>query len=113
MIPRRVTYNPDNVIPSSEREGWTLGYIGIPWAGPWPKENGDLFVTDPDGWQAGIAWESSGPEIVDVCGASDGRWGVFQVCFPIPVMSEQDLIRNFHAVLPLLKERRAAASTPK
>ncbi len=101
------TYNEKNVIARSERDGWTLGYIGIPWPGPWPKKNVDLFVADPEGWQAGIAWESTGPEILDIAGASEGRWGVFQVKFPEAVMSEDDLIKNFHIVLPLLKKRRA------
>jgi hypothetical protein len=102
------TYNERNIIANSARDGWTLGYIGIPWLGPWPKKNGDLFVTDPDGWQAGIAWESSGPAILDISGASVGRWGVFQVRFPVAVMSEDDLIKNFYIVLPLLKKRRAS-----
>lgn len=103
---RSETYNAANVIAGSEHDGWSLGYIGIPWPGPWPKRNGDLFVTDPQGWQAGIAWESSGPGIELISGPSEGRWGVFQVLFPYPVMSEQDLIHNFHLVLPLLKEQR-------
>lgn len=101
------TYNPANLIHRSERDGWMLGYIGIPWPGPWPKLNGDLFVVDPDGWQAGIAWTNSGPEIEPIAGSSEGRWGVFQVLFPLPVMSEDDLIRNFHLVLPLLRKVRA------
>lgn len=100
------TYNPANAIRRSERDGWTLGYIGIPWPGPWPKISGDLFVADPDGWQAGIAWETKGPEIEPILGPSDGRWGVFQVRFPLEVMSEDDLIRNFHLVLRLLKRER-------
>lgn len=99
-------YNARNIITGSECGGWTLGYIGIPWPGPWPKKNGDLFVTDPDGWQAGIAWESSGPDILDISGASEASWGMFQVKFPVVVMSEGDLIKNFHMVLPLLKQRR-------
>lgn len=69
------TYNEENTIARSERDGWTLGYIGIPWPGPWPKKNGDLFMTDPNGWQVGISWESSGPEILDISGASEGRFG--------------------------------------
>lgn len=84
-----------------------LGYVGTPWPGPWPKLSGDLFVVDPEGWQAGIAWESNGPDIEAIVGASDERWGVFQVRFPVPVMSEDDLIANFHLVLPLLKRERA------
>ena len=101
------SYNSQNQITSSACEGWSLGYIGTPWSGPWPKPSGDLFVSDPDGWQAGIAWESHGPEILKIAGPGKGRWGVFQVLFRIPVMSEQDLVRNFHEVLPLLKEERS------
>ena len=104
---RNDTYNANNAIRRSEKDGWMLGYIGIPWPGPWPKLNGDLFVADPEGWQAGIAWESTGPDIEPIAGPSDERWGVFQVRFPQPVMSENDLIANFHLVLPLLKRERA------
>jgi hypothetical protein len=100
-------YDEGNVIARSERDGWTLGYIGLPWPGPWPKRSGDLFVTDPGGCQAGIAWESSGPDILRIGAASGGLWGLFQVRFPLPVMSEDDLIQNFHIVLPLLKKERA------
>lgn len=104
---RNDTYNARNAIRRSEKEGWMLGYVGTPWPGPWPKLSGDLFVVDPEGWQAGIAWESNGPDIEAIVGASDERWGVFQVRFPVPVMSEDDLIANFHLVLPLLKRERA------
>jgi len=103
-------YDSEKLIAASELDGWKLGYIGMPWPGPWPKRSGDLFVVDSDGWQAGIAWEDSGPEILRISGPTPGRWGVFQLCFPFPVMSEPDLIRNFHAVLPSLKEQRAAVN---
>lgn len=101
------TYAIGKLIAASGLEGWILGYVGIPWPGPWPKLSGDLFVVDPDGGQAGIAWEVSGPDIQTISTPSPGRWGVYQVRFPFQVMSEQDLIRNFHAVLPLLKQQRA------
>ena len=104
---RYSTYDERSLIARSERDGWILGYIGAPWTGPWPKTNGDLFVADPDGWQAGISWENAGPEILDISGATEPRWGVFQLKFPVAVMSEDDLIKNFHMVLPLLKKRRA------
>jgi len=100
------TYNPENTIARSERDGWLLGYVGIPWPGPWPKSNGDMFVVDPEGWQAGIAWESQGPDIKQISGPCSSRWGVFQVKFPIVVRSEEDLIHNFHLVLSLLKQQR-------
>jgi hypothetical protein len=101
------SYDPDKLIPSSERDGWMLGYIGIPWPGPWPKKNGDLFVVDSEGWQAGLAWESTGPELEVIAGPSSGRWGVFQIRFSLTVMCEQDLVRNFHLVLPLLQQQRS------
>lgn len=104
------TYDSYKLIAGSELDGWRLGTIGVPWLGPWPKLCGDLFVADPDGWQAGIAWESKGPDILPISGPSQGRWGVFQVRFPHAVMSEQDLVRNFHAVLPLLKQQRASVT---
>ncbi|MDO9437641.1 hypothetical protein [Hydrogenophaga sp.] len=107
FVKQNDTYNANNAIRRSEKDGWMLGYIGISWPGPWPKLNGDLFVADADGWQAGIAWESKGPDIESIAGPSDERWGVFQVRFPLPVMSENDLIANFHLVLPLLKRERA------
>ena len=106
-MPLKPVYDPSCTLPQSERDGWKLGYIANPWPGPWPKLNGDLFVTDPQGWHAGIAWESSGPRIKQLLGPHEDRWGVFQVLFEIPVMSEQDLIRNFHAILQQLKEQRA------
>ena len=99
-------YNNSNLIAGSERDGWLLGYVGVPWRGPWPKLCGDLFVVDPDGGQAGVAWESVGPAIQQLLGPAQERWGVFRVLFSIPVMSEQDLIANFHLALPLLKEER-------
>jgi hypothetical protein len=101
-------YDPGKLIPDSGLDGWFLAYIGVPWPGPWPKLCGDLFAIDPAGGQVGIAWESQGPDIAKICGPSPGRWGVYQMRFPIPVMSEQDLIRNFHAVLPLLKQQYAS-----
>ena len=103
-------YDPRGLLLESEREGWLLGMIASPWPGPWPKKNGDLFVVAPDGWQAGLAWESTGPDLLVISGPDESRWGVFQICFPIPVMGMQDLVRNFHAVLPRLKEQHTAAT---
>jgi hypothetical protein len=101
-------YPPCGVLPSSEQDGWSLGYIGQPWPGPWPKRCGDLFVVEPGGWQAGISWESTGPDFLEILGPSRSRWGVFQVKFPFPVMGEDDLVRNFHEILPRLRRHRAA-----
>lgn len=102
-------YDLQGLIAESERDGWYLGLIASPWPGPWPKLNGDVFVMAPDGWQAGLAWESTGPAILPISGPGESRWGVFQVRFPIPVMSMHDLTRNFYEVLPLLKTQHALA----
>jgi hypothetical protein len=110
-MPDHASYDPEKLLPSSEFDGWMLGYIGIPWPRPWPKKNGDLFVADPEGWQAGLAWESTGPELEIIAGPSSGRWGVFQVQFPLPVMCEQDLVSNFHLVLPRLQQQRSTVGS--
>jgi hypothetical protein len=104
----RVAYDEDKLLPGSDRDGWRLGLMGLPWPGPWPKRNGDLFVCAPNGDQAGIAWESGGPDITRISEPSDERWGVFQLRFPIEVLQPGDLIRNFHTVLPLLQREYAA-----
>jgi hypothetical protein len=67
-------------------------------------------VQAPDGTQAGIAWESTGPKLSLISGPSESRWGVYQVLFPIAVYSEADLVRNFHKVLPALQEAHRSAS---
>jgi hypothetical protein len=93
-------------LPESERDGWHLALRGEP-RGPCPKLSGDVCVIAPDGARVDVAWENDGPSIVELAGESPGRWGVFRVLFPIPVMCEQDLVRNFHEILPLLKQRYA------
>jgi hypothetical protein len=104
-------YDEAKLIPGSGIDGWRLGYIGVPWPGPWPKRNGDLFVQDPDGGQMGLAWESEGPDLLKIRGEVLGRRSVYQVRFPHPVMSEHDLVRNFHSVLPLLKKALAESAS--
>lgn len=46
----------------------------------------------------------SRPPIRELMGPSQGRWGVLQVLFPIPVMGKNDIARNFDVVLPLLTQ---------
>jgi hypothetical protein len=53
-----------------------------------------------------IASESAGPEVREILGASASRWGIYQVRFPIPVMGDHDLVRNFVVVLPTLPDLR-------
>ena len=46
-----------------------------------------------------------GPAAFGALGAeSPGRHAVLQVLFPIPVMCENDIARNFREILPALKQ---------
>jgi hypothetical protein len=93
--------------PLAERDAWRLFLRGEP-VGPWPRQSGDVYVLAPDGSEVALAWESRGPPIRELVGPSQGRWGVLQVLFPIPVMGKNDIARNFDVVLPLLKQHYAA-----
>ena len=91
----------------AEAEGWRLFLRGSP-GGPWPKLCGDIYAIAPDGLEVALAWESKGPPLLELSGPSPGRHAVLQVLFPIPVMCENDIARNFREILPVLKEWYAA-----
>ncbi len=100
------------LIEETRLDGWCFGAItefedpdGCTW--------GDGFVEAPDGSRAGLVWEvESGKEIVEIMPPERDRWGVYQVPFIRPVRNTEDLVANFHAILPQLKElhRRATGS---
>jgi hypothetical protein len=89
--------------PLVELEGWSLFLRGPP-RGPWPKLCGDIYAIAPDGLEVALAWESKGPPLSELSGPSPGRHAVLQVLFPIPVMCENDIARNFREILPVLKQ---------
>jgi len=57
---RNDAYNAKNTIPHSAQSGWTLGYIGIPWPGPWPKLNGDFLPQIPRVGRLGLLGKAMG-----------------------------------------------------
>ena len=67
--------------------------------------SGDGFVQAPDGSRAGIIWGLEKEPSISVCiEPEEGRWGVYEIGFIKPVKTMDDLIVNFKAVLPLIKE---------
>jgi len=95
------------ILEGSEQDGFVFGVITDPKGASW----GDAYVIAPDGWRAGIVWQITGDPDPLVCAPSATRWGVYAFRFDTPMDSDQDLIRNLHAVLPQLKVYYAAART--
>ena len=98
-------YHGFEVVPETETDGWTYGAISDYEGGR--HTEGDGFVVAPDGARAGIAWATDTPDFYEISPPDDERWGVYGVRFPRPVSSIDDLVFNFRAVLPKLKERYA------
>jgi len=73
-----------------------------------PQTEGDGFVLAPDGSRAGIAWATDTPDFYEICAPSEGRWGVYGMCFERPVSCVEDLVFNFRAVLPKLQRKHAS-----
>ena len=94
---------PPKRSPLTEMDGWSLFLRGTPY-GPWPKLCGDIYAIAPDGLEVALAWESKGPPLLELSGASPGRHAVLQVLFPIPVMCENDIALNFREILPVLTQ---------
>ena len=93
--------------PLVEVDGWRLFLRGMP-RGPWPKRCGDVYAIAPDGLEVALAWESEGPQLLELSGPLPGRRAVLRVLFPIPVMCEVDIARNFLEILPMLKQWHGA-----
>jgi hypothetical protein len=92
----------------SEKDGFVFGAITRSRTDA-PASWGDAYVVAPDGARAGIVWVMKGPVTEVVLPPEAGRGGVYQFLFEHPVLSDADLIRNLHAILPRLKELYAAA----
>jgi len=92
----------------SEKDGFVFGAITRSRTDA-PASWGDAYVVAPDGTRAGIVWVMKGPVTEVVLPPEPARWGVYQFLFEHPVLSDADLIRNLHAILPRLKELYAEA----
>ena len=96
------------LLPDSEKDGFVFGVITKSGTDA-PASWGDAYVVAPDGTRAGIVWVMKGPVTEVVFPPDPLRWGVYQFLFEHPVLSDADLIRNLHAILPRLKELYASA----
>jgi len=97
-------YHGFTVVPETETDGWVLGVISE-YDCDEPQTEGDAFVIAPDGSRAGIAWATDTPDFYEIIPPGPKRWGVYGVRFPQPVGCLEDLIANFRAVLPHLKQK--------
>jgi hypothetical protein len=91
-------------VPESETDGWIYGAI-TDYNTEEPETEGDGFVVAPDGSRAGIVWSTDSPDFYEISPPDDKRWGVYGVRFLRPVSSIEDLVLNFRAILPRLKEK--------
>ncbi len=97
-------YHGFPVVPESETDGWFYGAI-TEYKGVEPQDEGDGYVIAPDGSRAGIAWATDTPEFYEILPPDKHRWRVYGICFSRPVASVEDLVFNFRAALPMLKEK--------
>ena len=88
------------VIPETYIDGWVLGEV-TPYLG---EESGDGFVVAPDGTQASLIWELGEGDLTEIMPGTPERWGVYAVSFPKLMSTLENLVQNFHEVLPALKE---------
>lgn len=66
---------------------------------------GDGFIQAPDGTRAGLIWEiAEQPYVAVNIPPEEDRWGVYNIGFNRSISSIEDLVENFHTILPLLKE---------
>lgn len=92
------------VIEESETDGWRYGAITA-FEGVEDEGAGDGFVIAPDGSRAGIVWSVDSPVFETIMPPDGERWGVYGVRFPKAVSSKNDLVENFRAILPRLKDQ--------
>ena len=96
-------YHGFPIVPETETDGWYYGAI-TEYEDPNGCTDGDAYVVAPDGSRAGLVWDVGTNKISEICPPDKGRWGVYQVWFPRPTKTTEDLIFNFRSVLPALKD---------
>ena len=99
-------YHGFPVVPESETDGWLFGAI-TEFVDPAGCTDGDGYVIAPDGSRAGLVWDVGSREIREISPPEKDRWGVYQVWFPHPVRTVDDLVSNFRSVLPQLQSIHA------
>jgi len=64
---------------------------------------GDGYVQAPDGSRAGLVWAVGTYESKELLKPDPERWGVYEVAFPRPIHTIEDLVYNFRHLLPWLQ----------
>lgn len=95
-------YHGFPVVPETLTDGWCFNAITDPFD-PSGADSGDAFVVAPDGTRAGLIWDVGVGEPIEIRPPEPERWGVYQVWFPRPVVTMDDLIHCFQSVLPQLQ----------
>jgi hypothetical protein len=95
-------YSTFPVVPESETDRWFYGAI-TEFIDPEGCSDGDGYVVAPDGSRAGLVWDIGTRKAQEISPPDKERWGVYQVWFPQPVRTVEDLVANFRFVLPQLK----------
>ena len=99
-------YHGFPLVPESTTDGWIFGAI-TEYEERAGCDSGDAFVQAPDGSRAGLVWDVGNGEPAEISPPTENRWGVYQIWFPKPVRNTADLVENFRAVLPKLRELHA------
>jgi len=97
-------YHGFPLVEETRTEGWCFGAI-TEFEDSSGCESGDGFVVAPDGSRAGIVWEVGEGEMEEIGPPEPDRWGVYAVWFPRATRTVDDLVFNFHHVLPALKRK--------
>lgn len=98
------------LIPETETDGYIFGAI-TDFLEPDSEEGcttGDGYVQAPDGSRAGLVWQiyPKGEKRFTVLAEPDEkRWGVYNIGFPKPIKTLNDLVYNFKQLLPLIKKQ--------
>jgi hypothetical protein len=95
-------YHGFPLVPETMTDGWVYGAI-TDFEDPKGCEFGDGYVIAPDGRRAGLIWQVGVGEPAEIIAPEPQRWGVYEVWFPKPIRTVEDLVNAFRNVLPYLQ----------
>ncbi|MEO7715188.1 MAG: hypothetical protein ABIY70_03220 [Capsulimonas sp.] len=100
-------YDSFPLIEETNTDGWRYGAITEFIEPEYPEgcTSGDGFVEAPDGSRAGIVWDMDTEGVHGIEPPGGNRWGVWEVGFPRPIQTIDDLVFNFRHVLPELQKK--------
>jgi len=92
------------LIEETRTDGWCFGTI-TEFEDPDGCTSGDGYVEAPNGSRAGIVWSTDVHDTLELLPPDEDRWGVYELTFPQPVKTVEDLAYCFRYVLPELQTR--------